>query len=126
MCEFALGRVRLALQGTGMELEKSRVSNEDMLSMAGGDWKRPADGATVVGLLVFEPAGVVTHDAPNHWVAVRPWRENSKSEVFYRLDTVRGTFRLTHADFVELLARYPCWRLLQTRNSVSRQIFGIK
>merc|ERR1712226_156418 len=60
--ELALHRARAVLQGTSYELESSQVAAGDFGSTMNG-WKKRADGATVRGLLFFEPPGTVTSDA---------------------------------------------------------------
>jgi len=115
--EFALNRARRALQGSGFELETSRVRPEALAPGASG-WTH-ANGAEVLGLLMFEPAGLVTSDAPGHWFGVRclPACQvegaggSQDGFKIFRLDPVRGVFEVDSAEFAELLQRYPAWRL---------------
>lgn len=72
------------------------------------------------GLLLFEPPGCVTPDAPGHWVAVRcspggftelprHARAEPRRAGCVRLDPVRGPFRLTDSELLALLRRCPAW-----------------
>jgi len=67
------------------------------------------------GILVHEPPKAVTEDAPGHWVALQ-WQHQPScggaQTVFWRLDPVRGPFRLTVQEAQQLLERYPSWQVL--------------
>jgi hypothetical protein len=120
--QLAIGRVHSALEGTDIALEREKLRTEDTLS---GDalWGCRSDGASVVGLLVFEPAGSVTPDAPSHWCAIRRGPDKD-DQSFYRLDTVRGTYRLTYAELLAMVSRYPAWRVLHRRSDTRGIFFG--
>lgn len=119
--EFALGRVRAALDGSPFELSEGTVGKDDVQFLLQGDCAYRCDGTVVVGLLVFEPPCAVSPDAPGHWVAVKLW---PGIKAFYRLDTVRGTYRLTDAEFSELTSRYPCWQVLHRQASTGPLFFS--
>lgn len=95
-------------------------------------WTHPRENTEVCGLLVYEAPGLVTSDAPGHWVAVRHDRQRletkaqsghtDKSECdtppvseadFLRLDPVRGPFRMTSAEMADMLWRYCAWQLVR-------------
>lgn len=83
------------------------------------------------GLLLFEPPGAVSPDAPGHWVALRRHRRRdhgaglvagrpsvaatgaAKDAEYWRLDPVRGPFRLEASELTPLLGRYRAWRMVQ-------------
>jgi len=118
--EFALNRVRLHLKGSNFELEGITIAPGTM-GPRGAGWGLHDDGTEVQGLLMFEPAGSVTPDAPGHWMAIRPWPSSKISTgadatAFFRLDPVRGVYWLTEAELAELTLRYPAWRLVKQRS----------
>lgn len=114
----ALDRVRNALEDSGFTLEAAPVS---AASRDPYGWASHEDGKEVCGLLVFEPPGQVSRDAPGHWVAVRHARGPTMDEQqtqqatgdFFRLDPVRGPFRLKQNDMATLLTRYRAWRVVR-------------
>jgi len=88
----------------------------------------------VLGILLFEASGMVSKDAPGHWVALRsvpltpvaslrsstrtgehgsatPGWGSVQSGRFWRLDPVRGPFELADSEVAELLQRYRAWRI---------------
>merc|ERR1711862_721083 len=84
-------------------------------------WLARGEGAEICGLLVYEPSGWVSKDAPGHWTALRQVHSVSSLDVvkddssgleegevtsFLRLDPVRGPFRLTLEEATELTERY--------------------
>ncbi|CAJ1454790.1 unnamed protein product, partial [Effrenium voratum] len=70
------------------------------------------------GALLYEAPGKVSHDAGGHWVAVRRQRLAS-TDVYWRLDPLRGPFHLTAEEFAELSRRYPTWQLTSKTESAS-------
>jgi len=135
--EAALEHVRVALEGTGFDLEQEPISKGEPQEVAMDVdfirevWTVPGDGSDanammVKGLLVYETPGKASPDAAGHWFAVRTSSEGSASAapagrsdsdaqssvVGFRLDPVRGPYRLTAPDLAELLRRYRSWRLV--------------
>lgn len=97
--------VRGSLQSTEFDLEEVQINRAILPSV---EAVFATGGADVRGLLLYEAPGVVTPDAPGHWVAVR----RCADEVF-RLDPVRGPFRLTSPELLALVRRYPTWRVIK-------------
>lgn len=95
--------VRGSLQDTGYDLEEM---DSDISSIG----KVSTDGAEVCGLLIYESPGKVSADAPGHWTALR---QDTCEASWWRLDPVRGPFRLAEGDLQELLKRYQAWRTVR-------------
>jgi len=140
--EAALELVRIALGGTGYALERESVSNGEPQQVAMDvdlirdvftvvpEERTDANTMTVRGLIVYETPGEVSLDATGHWFAVRtsdsegssssstaPTGRSDSSDaqtavVGFRLDPVRGPYKLTAPDLAELLRRYRSWRLI--------------
>jgi len=106
---------RGSLQGTEFDLEDlvpSCLSAIQATAEADAAWEAAGrSGVDLQGLLIYEPPGSVTEDAPGHWVAVR--RVPAPDEGFFRLDPVRGPFRLSDQDLKDMLGRYRAWRVTQ-------------
>lgn len=77
-------------------------------------------GPHLRGILLFEPAGAISEDAPGHWIALR-WMplggcsatdDVDRKGRFWRLDPVRGPFELADSEAMELLLRYRGWRII--------------
>lgn len=117
---FALQRVRLTLKGSNFELERTAHA-PDVMGPRSAAWCSRDDGAEVRGLLLFEAAGSVTPDAPGHWMAIRACSSShplgADGAVAFRLDPVRGVYRLSGPELAELLVRYPAWRVVQHRSN---------
>lgn len=103
--------VRGSLQSTEFDLEELQLEGRSGSAIFQACSNR-GEGPNLRGLLVYEAPGSVTHDAPGHWVAVR-YHVADGAEHFFRLDPVRGPFRLTAHEVTALLTRYPAWRVLQ-------------
>jgi len=131
--EFAVGRVRSSLQGSGFEVEPTQMP-PDALRCGGNCWLPRYDCAEVVGLLFFEPPGQVTADAPGHFFAVRrspaltqggdTAATSGANASFFRLDPVRGPYRLSAIEFEELIGRYGAWRVLRKASGLREWLFG--
>eukprot|EP00929_Paragymnodinium_shiwhaense_P118603 TRINITY_DN90513_c0_g1_i1.p1 TRINITY_DN90513_c0_g1~~TRINITY_DN90513_c0_g1_i1.p1 ORF type:complete len:573 (+),score=120.61 TRINITY_DN90513_c0_g1_i1:135-1853(+) len=85
----------------------SSSSSEDVF---GAVMTPPSDAFAVCALLVYEPPGSVSADAPGHWFAVR--RETGDSNRWWRLDPVRGSYRLTTEEMREVMVRYRPFRMV--------------
>ncbi|CAE8616670.1 unnamed protein product [Polarella glacialis] len=106
------GVVRGALQDTEFDLEDPLPQG---LQAAADFWaaplgKEPNPGVEACGLLLYEAPNEASQDAPGHWVAVR---RSSTPEEYWRLDPVRGPFRLTAPELEALVCRYQAWRVIR-------------
>lgn len=111
--ERIINVVRGSLQSSefdleGLQLDESAPKCVTIFTACSGHEEAPI----VRGLLIYEAPGCVTTDAPGHWVAIRRYVANGQEHLF-RLDPVRGSFRLTSQELATLLKRYPSWRVLQ-------------
>jgi len=120
----AVNIVRGSLQDTEFDLVEmasdSAVVNPWLCQTKGSEEGMVAE---LCGLLLYEPAGVVSEDASGHWFAIRCVSsvgvETNEGAVaddgpgFWRLDPVRGAFRLSHEELAELLMRYRSWFVLR-------------
>jgi len=117
--------VRGSLQGTEFILED--VIPDEVAFPVHEGAAGESSALRFCGLLVFEPPGTVSPDAPGHWVALRRRPASSSSSTsctegspsagesseYWRLDPVRGPFRLEATELQELLGRYRAWRVVQ-------------
>lgn len=94
--EASIRRASDALERFGLFLEPANAE------ATGARW------VDCIGMLVFEPEGSGSEDAPPHWAAVR-----SSGSEFWRLDPVRGSFRMSPQEFAELRCRYNAWRIVR-------------
>merc|ERR1712232_1263671 len=128
--EYVINVVRGSLQSTDFEIEDVRVdrTGASVLKL----WNAGASekiGQQVCGLLVYEPPGLVSPDAPGHWVAIRHLPQShlvhSAGDVSliagdrkcWRLDPVRGSYQLTMAELGDLVRRYRIWRVVRGQRS---------
>jgi len=113
--ERLINVARGSLQATEFDLEDLKgdcLSTVQSTGDADALWEAAGrDGADLQGFLFYEPPGVVTQDAPGHWVAVR--RVPAPGAGFFRLDPVRGPFRLSDQELKLMLGRYQAWRVVQ-------------
>jgi len=116
--------VRGCLQDTEFDLVEMASNNA-----AVNPWLCQTEGTKEVtvgelcGLLLYEPAGVVSEDAPGHWFAIRCHLSGGAGadegtvtdygSGLWRLDPVRGAFRLSHEELTELMTRYRSWFMLR-------------
>lgn len=109
--------IRGSLCSTEFDLEELDVQSD-------GVWAAPNGGKDfeTCGLLVYETAGQVSADAPGHWVAIRraPPLPSAEAEgsadrpsEYFRLDPVRGPFRLSEDELLSLLRRFSAWRTVR-------------
>lgn len=107
--------IRGSLGSTEFDLEELDVERD-------GVWAAPNGGKDfeTCGLLIYETAGQVSADAPGHWVAIRraPPLERAETESerpseYFRLDPVRGPFRLSEDELLSLLGRFSAWRTVR-------------
>jgi len=113
---------RGSIQSTEFDLE-DLVEPDQLAPTSGtGIWESldKIDGASLLGLLLYEAPGAVTPDAPGHWVAVRPM-PGASPDVFFRLDPVRGPFQISATELAALLGRYSAWRLVRKGANVAAQ-----
>eukprot|EP00930_Biecheleria_cincta_P039311 TRINITY_DN27033_c0_g1_i1.p1 TRINITY_DN27033_c0_g1~~TRINITY_DN27033_c0_g1_i1.p1 ORF type:complete len:566 (-),score=76.24 TRINITY_DN27033_c0_g1_i1:375-2072(-) len=108
------GVVRGCIQDTEFDLQDPLPLKGEGSQSATDFWKRPLgqdsnSDIEACGLLIYEPPKAVSPDAPGHWVAIR--QESSQS--FWRLDPVRGPFRLSASELEELVQRYQAWRVVR-------------
>lgn len=106
--------VRGSLQGTEFEVEDVAVEDGERQN----PWAVGAKPDQVIslqcrGLLVYEPPGAVSATAPGHFVALRQEDPSVGDGAIWRLDPVRGPFRMTSQESEELLGRYRAWRVIQ-------------
>jgi hypothetical protein len=120
----AVNIVRGSLQDTEfdlVELARGSAAVNPWLCQTKG--RKEGMMAELCGLLLYEPAGVVSEDAPGHWFAIRCHLsvgagadEGAVADYgsgLWRLDPVRGAFRLSHEELAELLTRYRSWFMLR-------------
>jgi len=102
--------IRGSLGSTEFDLEELDVERD-------GVWAAPNGGEDfeTCGLLIYEAAGQVSADAPGHWVAIRraPERASESASEYFRLDPVRGPFRLSEDELLSLLGRFSAWRTVR-------------
>jgi len=110
-------------------LQNTEFAFEDLVPPAPacgtGIWQMlQYDGAELRGLLLYEPPGSVSRDAPGHWVAIRrlPEIPGTSVESFFRLDPVRGPFQISATELVALLGRYRAWRVVRKSASSSDMV----
>lgn len=101
--EVSIRRARDALARFGLALELAESE------ATGGSW------VDCIGMLLFEAKGSGSEDAPSHWAAVR-----SSGSEFWRLDPVRGSFRMSSQEFAELRCRYNTWRVVRGSSAEAR------
>jgi len=109
--EHIVDTVRGSIQDTEFMLE-DMVDNANPLPFDGEDAQ-----LRHCGLLFYESPGSVSPDSPGHWFAVRRSQTGAPDEVeggeCWRLDPIRGPYRLRQGELQELLKRYRSWCLVQ-------------
>lgn len=113
------GVVRGCIQDTEFDLQDPLPLKGEGSQSAADFWKRPLgqdshSDVEACGLLIYEPPKTVSPDAPGHWVAIRQEKSGSEfAQSFWRLDPVRGPFRLSASELEQLLQRYQAWRVVR-------------
>lgn len=113
--------IRGGLQSTEFDLEDVSIDAGAVVAGQGGCGAEPwaavgQDVTDVCGLLIYEPPGHISPDAPGHWVALRRAADDgseARFREFWRLDPVRGSFRLCAQEAHDLLRRYRAWRVVR-------------
>jgi len=121
----AVNVVRGSLQGTAFDIEDVRIGTQrdaDAWLAATEDSGREA-AVEVCGLLLHEPAGRVSPDSPGHWAALKRRElageeEAAEAVEFWRLDPVRGSYRVAPHELAQLLGRYGVWRVVRRPSRV--------
>lgn len=113
--------VRGSLQGTEFEFEDVEVTEAErrdpwnVQSSSTVQGRQQPLHLRCCGLVLFEPPGAVTQDSPGNWIALRRTQQTADGSEggFWRLDPVRGPFRLSAEETEALLSRYRAWRVIQ-------------
>jgi len=114
-----VGVIRGCIQDTEFDLE-DEVASFGGEAQAADFWTclSGKEDMEACGMLIYEPPGQVSPDAPGHWAAIQ---KDRSSDTFWRLDPLRGPFQLTAAELDVLTKRYQAWLMIRRSQQVRQE-----